>query len=184
MVHGTLLFGSDLYALSRALSPPENRLITKAVQSVRHPVANIRQLLPRSMDLSSFANRLLILLGNQVGDMQKLSHDHKQWREIHRLAADKYRSWGWTFGRTPDFSVVKNGYGKERLRIDVHRGKIAEIVDLDPDNSSGIWRELGKKLSGTRYDWSEIRRTLDGIRISAGNRILNSMLLASAICSN
>ncbi|KPJ76965.1 MAG: hypothetical protein AMJ54_09880 [Deltaproteobacteria bacterium SG8_13] len=184
MVHGTLLFDADLQALSRTLTPPENPVLTKAIQSVRHPVANIRPLLGRSMGIREFADRLMDLVGSQMGEVQKWSLGDRHWRQIHRLAADKYRSWEWTFGHTPDFSVMKNSRGKHHLRIDVHRGKIAEIVDLDPDNGTDIWRELGKWLIGTRYEQNEIRSVLSGIRIPAGSRALDPEQLTRELCYN
>jgi lipoate-protein ligase A len=184
MVHGTLLFDADLHALGRALRPPAYRLRTKAVRSVPHPVTNIRLLLDRSMDLAGFTHRLLALLRGEVGEMRKLSLDDQNWKRIHQLAADKYRSWDWTFGRTPDFSVVKNDRGHGRLRIDVHRGKICKIKDLDPLNGTGIGSELEKRLSGTRYERNQILSVLNGMRIAAGGRVLDSEQLTHVICYN
>ena len=184
MVHGTLLFDTDLHALSQALSPPDNRLLTRAVPSVRHPVANIRPLLDRMMNTVDFVDRLLLLLRRQVGKMQKLSLDEHHWQRIHRLAAEKYRSWEWTFGHTPDFSVVKNGCGNNRLRIDVHRGKITGIVALGPDNSAGHWREIENRLAGRRYDPDAVATMLDNIRIPINDCFPDSEQLAIDSCSN
>jgi lipoate-protein ligase A len=100
------------------------------------------------------------------------------------LAADKYRSWEWTFGHTPDFAVIKSGCGKNRLRIDVHRGKIAGIVTLGPDNSAGQWHELGNRLAGTRYDAGAVASVLDNIRIPYSDCILDLKQLASNRCSS
>ena len=160
MVHGTLLFDANLQALSRALNPPAEGLLTRAIRSVPHPVANIRPLLDRPMDLIDFKQRLLALLSRQMGRMKMLSFNDRQWERIHQLAADKYRSWDWTFGRTPDFSIVKNGQGNRCLRIDVHRGKITAIADLASSNGNGIWHQIEKQLTGTRYERSEIEKAL------------------------
>ena len=184
MVHGTLLFDSDLQALVRALTPPVSRLQTKAIQSVHRPVANIRSLLNRTVDLDHFKKRLLALLIKEIGEVQKLSLDDRHWKRIYRIAAQKYRSWDWTFGRTPDFSVMENGHGQYRLRIDVHRGKIAAIVDLNSDNGNGKWREPGKQLTGTRYERDEIRKALDGLHIAPGNRFPGAEPLADELCFN
>jgi lipoate-protein ligase A len=181
MIHGTLLFDADLRALRRALHPPANRLLTKAVRSVPHPVTNIRPLLDHPMDLDGFTQRLLALLRRQIGATQKLSLDERTWKRIHQLAADKYRSWDWTFGRTPDFSVIRNGRDKNRLRVDVHRGKIAKIADLDPDNGAGIGPALEKRLLGTRYERKDILRVLDGMRIAVGSRVMDTKQLTQAI---
>ncbi len=182
LMHCTLLFDADLWVLARALRPPENRLQTKAVRSVRHPVANIRPMLDRPMDPAGFADRLLALLGRQMGGMRRLSLDDRSWQQVDQLAADKYRSWEWTFGRTPDFSVMKNGRGNGRLRVDVHRGKITAIANLDADN--GMGPALEERLTGTRYERNEIRRALDGFEFPTGSHVLDAEQLTNAICYN
>ena len=184
MVHGTLLFDADLHTLSRALSPPDNRLLTKAIRSIPHPVANIRPMLNRSMDLYGFTRRLVDLLSNEIGEIKRMPLGAKQWDQVHRLASDKYRTWDWTFGRTPHFSIVKNGRKRDRIQIDVHRGKIAGIAALDPGGDNRAWRILGKQLTGTRYERNEILRALNGFPMPIDNRQLNPEKLATDICVN
>ena len=184
MVHGTLLFDADLNALTRALTPPAIHLKTKAIPSIPHPVANLRPMLNRAMDLSGFTDRLVALLGSEMGEMRKWPLEKKQWEQIHRLAADKYHSWDWTFGRTPDFSIVKNGRTTNRMQIDVHRGKIAGIAALDPACGGGAWHLFEKRLIGTRYERNEIQRVLNGFRVPVDNRLLTPEQLANDICFN
>ena len=184
MVHGTLLFDADLNVLKRALHAPAMRLKTKAIQSIPHPVANLRPMLNRKMDLTDFTDRLVTLLGSETGEMRKWPFDDKQWEQIHRLAADKYRCWDWTFGRTPDFSIVKNGRTRNRMQIDVHRGKIAGIAALDPGSSGSAWRLLEKQLTGTRYERNEIRSALDGFRIPNDSQLPSPEQLVNDICFN
>ena len=77
--------------------------------------------------------------------------------------------------------MVNNDRGQVRLLIDVHRGKIAAIADLDPDNGNGLWPELGNQLAGTRYEPDEIRSALDGIQIAASHRTMDAEQLTRAI---
>ena len=184
MVHGTLLFDTDLNALSQALSPPDDRLLTRAVASVRHPVANIRPLLDRFMNTGDFVKSLLPLLSRQVGKMQNLFLEDHHWQRIHRLAADKYRSWEWTYGHTPDFSVVTNGCCNNRFRIDVHRGKITGMAALGPGNNAGNWREVEHRLAGTRYDPDVVAAALDNIHLPINVCIPDSKQLAFESCAS
>ena len=181
LVHGTLLFDTDLEILARALQSPSVRLVTKATSSVRHSVVNIRSLLDRPMDLIGFQQHLIASLGMQMGGIRKQSLDEGQWTQIHRLAARKYRSWDWTFGRTPDFSISKNGRSRQHLQVDVHRGKITGISGQGAGSGGFFQRALQSRLNGVRYDREEILRALDGIELTAAGRMWGPEQLAGEI---
>ena len=54
MHHGTMLFDTDIDKMSKALSPPEHKLASKGIKSVRARVTNIREHLPRDMSTEEF----------------------------------------------------------------------------------------------------------------------------------
>ena len=56
--HGTLLFSSDLYALSSALKVDEEKIKSKAIKSTRARVTNIKDLLNRKITVDEFINNL------------------------------------------------------------------------------------------------------------------------------
>ncbi len=57
--HGTLLFDTDVEMMLKALNPRQTQIESKAVQSVRSFVANIRELLPQQMTIVSLKDALL-----------------------------------------------------------------------------------------------------------------------------
>ena len=57
--HGTLLFASNLANLQGAISPRQAQIASKAVQSVRSEVCNMRELLPAGMTIADLRQALL-----------------------------------------------------------------------------------------------------------------------------
>jgi len=79
--HGTLLFDTDLGEMLRAINPRRMQIESKAVQSVRSAVANIRELLPRDMTLADL--RAVLLRGIFGGaDIPTLDLTGADWLRI------------------------------------------------------------------------------------------------------
>ena len=58
MIHGTLMFDVNLEQLTQALCPPESKLQSKGIASVRSRVANLCEYLPEITDISMFKQKL------------------------------------------------------------------------------------------------------------------------------
>ena len=152
--HGTLLFDSDLEALLKALNPRQVRIESRAVQSVRSRVVNIRELLPEPMTMAEFKAALL----RGLFEAQPVpNHDLSpgDWEKIDQIATERYRQWEWNYGRSPKFSVQKSirlPAGQLEARIEVQRGRI-ETVDIDGDFSGRVdVAVLAQGLTGTAYN--------------------------------
>ena len=160
--HGTLLFDSDLEALLKALNPRQVQIESKAVQSVRSRVTNIRELLAEPMSMAEFRAALLQgLFDGGPAPIYELSP--VAWEKIGQMAAERYHQWEWNYGRSPRFSVRKSvgvQGGQLEARIDVHRGRI-ERIDLSGDLvSQGEVGELAQRLVGTAYTRPALAATL------------------------
>jgi lipoate-protein ligase A len=151
--HGTLLFDSDLEVLLKALNPRQVQIESKAVQSIRSRVTNIRELLVEPMTMAEFKEALLQgLFDGRPAQRYELSS--ADWEKIRQIAAERYNLWEWNYGRSPRFSVRKSisvPGGQLVARIDVQRGRI-ERIDISGDFvSSGEATEFGQRLAGTAY---------------------------------
>ncbi|MGE3801730.1 MAG: biotin/lipoate A/B protein ligase family protein, partial [Candidatus Kapaibacterium sp.] len=98
MSHGTLLFDTNLTALTSVLSPEANVENSKAVQSVRSDVANLRDQLPGEIDQEAFTQELIRSYAGYSPTVEALAES--EWREVEELARTKFDSWEWYFGRT------------------------------------------------------------------------------------
>lgn len=152
--HGTLLFETDLEALSRALKPRPFRIQSKAVQSVRSSVVNIRALLQNDMALAEF--RSFFLRRISPGETIQTTHlSPLEWNEIRKIAVDRFQAWAWNFGRSPNFTIHKSGrvpMGHLAVQIAVAKGSIQSIDfhlngDILPNTT-----DFAGPLIGARYD--------------------------------
>ena len=135
LTHGTLLFSADLDALHRALSPAASIRESRGVASAPSPVANLQSYLAERTDLDTFRNRFRRLLAQRLGRLDGFSLSDEQEREIGDLAA-QYRSWTWTWGRTPRFVVDHRLPGQGiRLRLTVEGGVVREVDAIDADGA-------------------------------------------------
>ncbi len=77
------------------------------------------------------------------------------WDVIYSLAGDKYKSWDWTFGRTPDFVLshdIKYDSDQFECVLHVKHEVIMEISVQDRTLSGTTFEGLKSKFIGQRYD--------------------------------
>ena len=171
LFHGTLLFDVDLEAMTAVLTPPQAKIEAKGVSSVRARVANLKEFLPH-MDCEAF--RLALereLLGSRGPDAKRPIPDNWM-REAERLADERYRSWEWTFGASPDFTFERTRRfpcGTVTVRLDVHRGVIRYAEFTGDFFGASPVAELADALSGCPHRADALRDALS--RIEVGCRI-------------
>lgn len=162
--HGTLLFQSDLTVLDQITTHHKNDCFqSKGTVSAICPVTNIRDHLAVPMTLAEFQERLL----NQMlsPGSPRLALTQEQEVEVLRLRNEKYRSWEWTWGRTPAFSYEKAGtFAGVPIRVsyEARRGIVSGPV-IDCAAIDG--REAARLLNGAHLDpegFAAICRTLAG----------------------
>ena len=108
LFHGTLLFDVDFGAMAAVLTPPRAKIEAKGVASVRARVANLNEFLP-DLDRDTFRRAMERELLRQFGLKEPLPIPDNWKREAERTADERYRSWEWNFGESPDFSFERTG---------------------------------------------------------------------------
>ncbi len=168
VVHGTLLFDTDLGALRKALNSNSNHIQSKALKSIKSPVTNIADSLAQPVDMDGFRQRLIAAMACQGEELKKLHISGRQWEQIYRLAQKKYNSWAWTWGNSPPYQIHKiNWFGSHRIetRMDVNKGHI-EAIAIDTDiSANGTVEKLQGQLTGIRYEFSKIRDTINELNL-------------------
>jgi lipoate-protein ligase A len=168
VTHGTLLFDSDLSQVEEALRVGPGRISSKSVKSVRSRVTNILGYLERPMDIQAFRQRLLQEIFKGENRIPRYMLSAADWSAVHKLEMERYRTWEWNYGRSPDFNVQKVrrfGEGEIEVRIDVQKGEIHSIhftADFfTPWNVSA----LEAHLEGVRYDAACLEEALDALDV-------------------
>ena len=160
--HGTILFDSNLAELLKAINPRQLQIESKAVQSIRSHVTNIRELLPQDMDIATFKQTLLRgIFATDVIPTYDLSA--AEWEQVAQITAETYNTWEWNIGRSPKFNVQKTeryAVGKIDLRIDVEKGRIQGLKIYGDFAGQKEVTELESFLIGVRYDRSSLESAL------------------------
>ena len=108
--HATLLVDTDLDPLRRSLQPRGYVAETTGLASVPHSVRNL------ALDEDDMAGWLAAAYG--AGDEASISADDRA--RIEALA-DRYRSWGWVYGRSPKTWIT---CGHRRMLVE--KGRITQ----------------------------------------------------------
>ena len=164
--HGTLLFQSDLTVLDQITTHHKNDCFrSKGTISAICPVTNIADHLAEPMTLEEFQCRLL----NQMAPAGSphLTLTAEQETEVRRLRDEKYRSWEWTWGKTPAFTYENSGaFAGVPIRV-AYSAKRGIVSDAAIDCAALDGQEAARLLNGARLDpegFAGICRLLAGDR--------------------
>lgn len=164
--HGTLLFQSDLTVLDQITTHHKNDCFqSKGTISAICPVTNIADHLAKPMTLEEFQRRLL----NQMvpAGSTHLTLTAEQEAEVRRLRDEKYRSWEWTWGKTPTFTYEKSGtFAGAPIRV-AYSARRGIVSDAAIDCAALDGQEAACLLNGARLDpegFAGICRLLAGDR--------------------
>jgi lipoate-protein ligase A len=156
--HGTILYDTELGALSRAIDPGQGQFESRAVQSVRSSVRNIRELLPQGWTIADLKGAILTGIFGP-GEVPSLQLSGQDWDQIRKISVERYHDWEWNIGRSPRFTAVKRAQypgGKLDLRIQVEKGLIRQIEDMGKFFSPQAIVSLNDALQDVRYDADDL----------------------------
>ena len=164
--HGTLLFQSDLTALDQITTHHKNDCFqSKGTASAICTVTNIAEHLAVPMTLEEFKSRLLDRM--VPPGCPRLILTEEQEAEVCRLRDEKYRSWEWTWGRTPAFTYEKSGtFAGVPIRV-AYQAKRGIVSGAEINCDAGDGALAARLLNGARLDpegFDTICRALVGER--------------------
>ncbi len=166
--HGTLLFDTDIETMLKALNPRQVEIESKAVQSVRSFVANIRELLPQEMTIVALKDALVRgIFGGTAVPTYDLST--VEWQQVEQIATERYGTWEWNVGRSPDFNVRKEGEtpaGKVDARINVHEGRVRGVTLFGNFASKRDVTNVTERLIGVKYERGALETAVADLDLS------------------
>ncbi len=122
IVHGTMLFNTNLEEMVRAITPNNEKLISKGVESVRSRVTNLNEHL--DMDIESFKRFMRSALCDS--EMRLTAEEIVHIEEIER----EYLSDEWILGNNPRYTLIRKGYGEAgevEARLEIKSGTIKSM---------------------------------------------------------
>ncbi|WDF67438.1 lipoate--protein ligase [Sphingobacterium oryzagri] len=168
--HGTILLDSDMGVLADALQINPLKFTDKAVKSNRSRVTNLLPYLPAGMSLLEFKDLLIneMLKANEGASMYRLDNEDEQ--AITELIRNKYATWDWNFGFSPDYNfkkAIKVQAGFIELHLDVHKGYIERIKVFGDFFAAQPIEEFEQQLVGKRHALPTIAKLLETIDLTA-----------------
>jgi lipoate---protein ligase len=157
--HGTLLFSSELSQLEQALKVPDKTYHDKGVKSVRTSVGNIVDFLDNKISIREFKDLILHKMIQTMAGVEFYDMTAQDTVAIQKLADEKYKSWEWNFGYSPDYQLHNSVMaGKENWAIDlsVQKGMITKISLFNNDRLLKENQLIEELLMGKKYKFAEL----------------------------
>lgn len=172
--HGTLLFNSRLEDVVQALNVKTDKIESKGIKSVRSRVANISEFLEDNITIKEFKERITNSIFKEYESLPIYILTDAEWENVHKLSEQKYKTWEWNYGRSPEFNIQKVNrfdFGQIDARIFVKEGKIINIKFFGDFLGYGDSEDIEKKLAGILYKEDDVSNALKNsdLRFYFGN---------------
>lgn len=156
--HGTIYFDTNLNLLQKCLETTTD-LDNHSKDVVHEHTTNIKPHLKRSFTIGEFKTIFLnhILEGLTDDHIYKL--DYIDQTRVMSLIREKYKSWDWNYGESPEFIVKEEYDNRMMVTLLIKEGYIKDI-SIDSYEST---IKLEKALLGIKYDKSIIKAALEGV---------------------
>lgn len=139
MHHGTLLYNSDLDILNNSLKNNPLIIKDKAVKSVRSEVTNISNYLDNSFSFDKFVSFIFRYLLNYYLYSVELELNKEELSQIKAISEDKYTTWEWNYGYSPNFELNKryklSNNTRIQSRLKIEKGLISKCEFKSSDKN-------------------------------------------------
>ena len=161
IVHGTMLFNTDLEVMVKAITPNNEKLISKGVESVRKRVTNLSEHL--DIDIETFKT----FVRTHLCDSERVLTD-KDIANIEEIEKE-YLSHEFIFGNNPRYTIIKKAYneaGEIEIRLEI-KNDIIKGINIVGDYFlvGDIDEGLLKRLINTPYNKDAVRSELQHIKM-------------------
>lgn len=164
--HGTLLFSSSITDLSAALKVRPVKFEDKGVKSVSKRVTNISEHLKEPITIEKFIDLIMNHIREQTDESEMYEFTQEDIQKIEKLVREKYSTWEWNFGTSPDYSFKnekKFTGGTVEVNLNVEKGIIKDIKIYGDFFGKYDVSEVENLLKGVKHSEEEIRKVLSNI---------------------
>jgi lipoate-protein ligase A len=153
--HGTLLFDVSIDDLRQSLKAKSDNYSTRAVESNRTSVTNLKGRLKNINTIDEFLKSMLNYFSRNMSDIQRYQLSDEELSAVRSLTESKYKTWDWTYGYGPPYTFtcwVIIDEKSHTCRLVVKDGIIWEC-DIE---GSDEMKAAGKKLIGCRHMYMDL----------------------------
>ncbi|WP_373484248.1 lipoate--protein ligase [Acetobacterium sp.] len=181
--HGTILFNSNLATIQSALKVKKDKIESKAIKSVKSRVTNIADYLNEGYSLDDFKAALLKAMFEN-DDLEQITLLEEEIQAIEQLKAEKYATWDWNYGKSPQYNLRKErkcDFGLITLLLQVVKGEIKEIHFYGDYFGNGDIQELEALFTGVKPTEETLLEVLKNIELTDYINGLDSKTLIDLI---
>lgn len=158
IVHGTMLYDTNMQNMIGAITPSDAKLMSKGIQSVRQRIALLKDYIDLSLD--DFKRFVRTNLCDK-----EMTLDLKAVDEIKAIEQE-YLSPEFIYGKNPRYTVVKKGHIKDvgdmEVRMEMKNNTIKSMTILGDYFLVGdIGESIIKPLCGTALARDELNKAID-----------------------
>ena len=160
--HGTILFNSNLATIQSALKVKKDKIESKGIKSVKSRVTNITDYLDETYTMEDFKAALLkAMFAND--NLEKITLSNEEIQAIERLKTEKYATWDWNYGKSPQYNLRKErkcDFGLITVLLQVVKGEIKEIHFYGDYFGNGDIQELEALFVGVKPSEAALSKVL------------------------
>lgn len=164
--HGTILIDSQMQILSDALKVNPLKFVDKAVKSNRGRVTNLIDYLPNGFTTTTFKNLLIAEMQKENPGSELIHFSPTDIQSIDKLVKDKYETWDWNFGFSPNYNfkkAIKIPAGFIEIHLDVQKGYVEHAKIFGDFFASRSIHELEQLLIGKKHQLEDIAALLQDV---------------------
>jgi len=165
--HGTLMFDTSIELMKQLIRPLTDIYTTKAVESNRSAVTNLKGRLKNINTVDELASEMMRFMKDYFTCIENLSLTDKEINEIKSIAEKKYMSWEWNYGFMPSYSLtcdfeIYDTIGSVKMFV-----KDGIIWECNITGSEKL-ALIGKMLIGRRHLFNDIKEVFlsEGLMIN------------------
>ena len=152
--NGTILLDVDLKKMEKCLSPSDLKLASKAVDSVRSRVVNLKTIMP-DVDCSAMCDALKKAFSMVYNlDITEVCQDSLDKEDIEEKKWF-FESYDWVYGRNADFPISirrRFSWGEISVNMDIQSGLCSEVKVFTDALDHSLAPDLERAIKGARFE--------------------------------
>ncbi len=176
--HGTILVDTDFSKMVEYLQVSEEKIKSKGIDSVRSRVINLREL-ESNLTIDDMKRAMAVSFSKIYGGEPEIEEVNTEKFSGSKDLYNKYSSWEWRYGRTPDFDITfekRFDWGDIEVGLKASQGHIEEAEVYSDAMEADLIEEIAEVLVGIPFKKDKILETIASIDVDTEKEnILNDI---------
>lgn len=161
IVHGTMLYDTDMQNMVSSITPSNDKLVSKGVQSVRQHISLLKDYIGNKLDINQFKEYTC----NYMCDSEYVLNE-EDIKAIEKIQ-EEYDDDAYIMGRNPNYNIQRKkrieGVGEFDVRIDLKNDIIKHVNIMGDFFLVGDLNNMLGKFRNVPYNRNEIEKLTQDI---------------------